>query len=77
MKNDIHAVSSSHTVACVKKDVALIVKELQNSQVFVEKADRAHHVFRNVKPCFTVDDPHKLKQWFDKHKKKFLGAQHS
>ena len=72
LKNDIHAVSSSHTVACVKKDVALIVKELQNSQVFVEKADRAHHVFRNVKPCFTVDDPHKLKQWFDKHKKKFL-----
>ena len=40
--------------------------------MFVKKADRAHHVFRNVKPCFAVDDPDKLKQWFDKHKKKFL-----
>ena len=61
LKNDIHALSSSHTLACVKKDdiVGLITKELQNSQVFVEKADRAHHVLRNVKPCFTVDDPDK------------------
>ena len=74
LKNDIHALSSSHTVACVKKDdiVGLITKELQNSQVFVEKADRAHHVLRNVKPCFAVDDPDKQKQWFDKYKKKFL-----
>lgn len=38
----------------------------------MEKADQAHHVFRHVKPCFTLDDPDKLKQWFDKHKKKFL-----
>ena len=74
LNDDIHAVSSSHTAVCVKKDVGLIVKELQKSQVFVEKADRAHHVFHNVKPCFVVDDPDKLKQWLDKHKKNFLNT---
>lgn len=72
LTNDIHPTSSSHTAASVKQDVGLIVKQLQKSQVFMEKADRAHHVFRNVKSCFSIDDPHKLRLWFDKHKKKFL-----
>ena len=35
--------------------------------MLVEKADRAHHVFRNVKSCFSVDDPHKLRQWLTLH----------
>ena len=76
LTNDIHPTSSSHTAASVKQDVGLIVKQLQKSQVFMEKADRAHHVFCNVKSCFSIDDPHKLRLGLTSTKKKKLIHHH-